>query len=251
MAFYQGLYETLLTEFKKLGQTDDIIYLGGSDVVDILLGLLRDSLRMIEVNIYYGTSESDPLNPLEFYLVKMQLEGTEKKIMVNSESSYSLFALIGARKKRHAEGDPNALSDVEQNIFLKWNLVVLTPKGIEIYPLDSQSKRDLETRTLRLDLDRGTLNDYALHYNLIVAYRALRAAGRAWHLDDASKVLIAESIQKLNEKDLLEAVNGAAGARDIREGKGGQEGMWNLIQFVREKIDEEADNQNSESLSQP
>src|SRR5206468_1217357 len=132
------------------------------------------------------------VNPLELW-TSVQVPGHgragDDEIGVDPESTLSLVRMAQAR----AAGAAEALDAAHANVLLKWHALALTPQGLEVRALDERSAADLRSGTLRLSLNKGDLDFYELHYNLIIAYRALEESPRRWTLDPATRELIARS----------------------------------------------------------
>ncbi len=231
--FYKEVYERLSAELKSKKQEYKRIYIGGSDIVYLFLGLPRCGQFYYEVNIYAASNG----NPAEFWMTIPILEnGVEKTLYVNPESTVSLYGMVN-RAAKHPEADAeNALSDLRPNIFLKWNLVVLTREGFEFYAIDRRSEEDIKNHVLRLAVDNGLLGNYELIYNLIVAYRAVKESALPWRIDEASRALIIKSLKKLGSRKLGRVIKYVAENASINQGQGLDAGKEALRVFGREEL---------------
>jgi hypothetical protein len=196
LGFYADLYAALAAQ-APAGYRDETpagpaFHLGGHDVVQAILGLPR-SVPDAEVNLY------GRFDGIEQHLDLWSSVDAGREIAVNPESTGSLQRMVERRAREGAAAD--ALDQVQDNVLLKWNLLSLTPAGLEIRPLDSASREDLEGRRLRLSTRRGLLSPYELHYDLIVAYRALEEARPPWRLDPDTRRLISRSLAALSAEE--------------------------------------------------
>jgi hypothetical protein len=237
LGFYRDLYRSLSAElppghpYRSETARGPVFVVGGSDVAMALLHLPR-SVAGSPVNLFARSAGVSPLDLWMSVRVPGRGRAGGDELGVDPESTLSLVRMAQAR----AAGAEEAIDAAHANVLLKWHALALTPDGLEVRALDDSSARDLRSGVLRLSAKKGDLDFYELHYNLILAYRALEESPRRWMLEPATRELIARSAAALPPAEAARALDLAAEAVAQGRGLAKKEAVKRLLDFAGKRL---------------